>query len=325
MKTSLRILAPALAIVFAAFAAGAQAQSYPQRVVKVIVPFAPGGPSDIVGRVAAQLLGDALGQSFVVENRAGAGGNIGTVVAAKAAPDGYTLLVTGTSQFTINPSLYKTLAYEFQKDFTAISQLAVAPSIFVIHPDSGIKTIGEFVTRAKANPGKFNVGNSGTGSPPHIASELLMVQGGISYTQVPYTGASLAVQAVLGKSIDASSTAVPPAQGLVESGRLTGLAVTGTARWPGLPNVPTMMESGYPEFAVESIFALFGPAGLPADIVQRLAAEAAKALARPEAKEKALAAGFEARPAGPDQLRARILADAPKFKALIEKAGIPLQ
>ena len=312
-------------MVLCVFAAHAQDRTYPTKPVKVVVPFAPGGPTDIVGRTLASLLQEAFGQSFVVENRPGAGGNIGTLQVARSTADGYTLLVTGTSQFTTNPWLYKNLGYEFLKDFTPISQLAVAPSVFVVHPVSGIKNMREFVQQAKARPGKFNVGNSGLGSPPHIASELLMFEAGIQYAQLPYTGASLAVQAVLGRTLDASSTAVPPAQGLIESGRLIGLAVTGATRWVGLPNIPTMIESGFPDFVVESMFALHGPAGLSAEIVQRLAKETAQSLARPEAKEKALAAGFEARPAGPEQLRARILADAPKFKVLIERAGIVLQ
>lgn len=194
-----------------------------------------------------------------------------------------------------------------------------------VHPDSGIKTIKEFVARAKANPSKLNVGNPGSGSPPHIASEQLMVDGNITFVNVPYNGASLAVQALLGQSIDAASTAVPPVQGLIESGRLTGLAVTGTSRWPGLPNLPTMIEAGFPDFAVESIFALLAPAGTPAEIVQRLAKATADAFSRPDARQRALATGFEARVTGPEELRKRISNDAPKFKALIKKAGITPQ
>ena len=306
-------------------AEGPQGTPYPQRVVKIVVPFAPGGPSDLVGRLLATLLQDSFGQSFVVENRGGAGGNIGTAVVGKAAPDGYTLLVTGTSQFTINPWLYKTLPFDFRKDFAPIAQLAVAPSVLTVHPSSGIKTIQEFIARAKANPNKLNVGNPGAGSPPHIASEQLMVDGGIQFVNVPYSGASLAVQALLGQSIDAASTAVPPVQGLIEGGRLTGLAVTGMSRWPGLPNVPTMIESGFPDFNVESIFALLAPAGTPNEIVQRLAKETANVFSRSNVRERALATGFDARVTGPEQLKARIANEAPKFKALIEKAGITPQ
>lgn len=315
------VLAPAVSF----GAEVAQGTTYPQRVVKIVVPFAPGGPSDLVGRLLATLLQDSFGQPFVVENRGGAGGNIGTALVGKAAPDGYTLLVVGTSQFTINPWLYKSLAFDFQKDFTPIAQLAVAPAVFTVHPSSGIKTIQDFIARAKADPNKLNVGNPGAGSPPHIASEQLMVDGGIKFVNVPYSGASLAVQALLGQSIDAASTAVPPVQGLIEAGRLTGLAATGTSRWPGLPNVPTMVEAGFPDFAVESIFALLAPAGTPGEIVQRLARETATVFGRPGARERALATGFEARVTGPEQLRARIANEAPKFKALIEKAGITPQ
>jgi len=319
-----------IALIFGIFGAlcipsFAQDRPYPYKPVKVVVPFSPGGPSDIVGRTLASLLQDALGQPFVVENRPGAGGNMGTQMVARAAPDGYILLVTGTSQFSTNPWLYKNVGYDFLKEFTPISQIAVAPSIFVVHPASGIKNMRDFVALARSKAGQLNVGNSGLGSPPHIASELLMFQAGIQYAQFPYSGASLAVQAVLARTLDASSTAVPPAQGLIESGRLTGLAVTGATRWVGLPNVPTMMESGFPDFIVESTFALYGPAGLPAEVVHRLSREAAQALTRPEAKERSLGAGFEARPDGPEQLRARILSDSPKFKALIERAGIVLQ
>jgi len=316
----------ALASICAALLAPAAtfgAEPYPQRAVKIIVPFAPGGPSDIVGRVVATTLQNALGQSFIVENRAGAGGNIGTAMVGKAPADGYTLLVTGSSQFTISPWLYKSVP-EF-KEFVPVAELAVAPAVFTVHPGSGIKSIQELVARARANPGKLNVGNPGAGAPPHIAVEQLMVDAGIKFVNVPYPGAGPAVQALLGQSIDVASTAVPPVQALIDAGRLTGLAVTGTSRWPGLPNVPTMIEAGFPGFAVESIFALLAPAGTPGEIVQRLAKETAAGLAKPEARERAMAAGFEARYAGPDQLRARIANEAPKFKALIEKAGITPQ
>ena len=303
----------------------AQDRSYPNRPVKIIVPFAAAGPSDMIGRAVATLLQDSLGQPFLVENRPGASGNVGALQVARAAPDGHTLLITGTSQFTTNPWLYKNPGYEFLKDFAAISQIAVAPSVFVVHPASGLKTMRDFIAMARAKTGQLNVGNSGVGSPPHIASELLKFEAGIQFAQLPYTGASLAVQAVLGRTLDASSTALPPAQGLIESGRLIALAVTGSTRWAGLPNVPTMMESGFPDFVVESTFGLYGPAGMPIEIVQKLSRETLLGLARAEAKERLLNAGFEARGAGPEQLRHLILTNAPKFKALIERAGIEMQ
>jgi len=303
----------------------AQERTYPSKPVKIIVPFAAAGPSDMIGRVVASLLQDSLGQPFLVDNRPGASGNVGALQVARAAPDGYTLLITGTSQFTTNPWLYKNPGYEFLKDFTAISQIAVAPSVFVVHPASGLKTMRDFITLARSKAGQLNVGNSGVGSPPHIASELLKFEAGIQFAQLPYTGASLAVQAVLGRTLDASSTALPPAQGLIESGRLIALAVTGSTRWAGLPNVPTMIESGFPDFVVESTFGLYGPAGMSADIVQRLSRETLLGLAKAEAKERLLSAGFEARAASPEQLRNLILTNAPKFKALVERAGIEMQ
>ena len=303
----------------------AQDRSYPNKPVKIIVPFAAAGPSDMIGRTVSLILQDSLGQPFVVENRPGASGNVGALQVARSSADGYTLLITGTSQFTTNPWLYKNPGYEFLKDFTAISQIAVAPSVFVVHPSSGLKTMRDFIALARSKVGQLNVGNSGVGSPPHIASELLKFEAGIQFAQLPYTGASLAVQAVLGKSLDASSTALPPAQGLIESGRLIALAVTGSTRWVGLPNVPTMIESGFPEFVVESTFGLYGPAGMSADVVQRLSREIQLGLVKQEAKERLLTAGFEARSSSPEQLRNLILTNAPKFKILIERAGIEMQ
>jgi tripartite-type tricarboxylate transporter receptor subunit TctC len=314
----------ALAPLIAPISSFAQA-AYPQRPVKIIVPFAPAGPSDLVGRLVATLLQSRMGNSFVVENRAGAGGNIGTSVAGKAAADGYTLLVTGSSQFTVNPWLFKDVSFDFQRDFAPIAEVAVAPAVFATHPKTGIKTIQELVKYARANPGKLNVGNSSAGSPPHLAAEQLVADAGLQVVHVPYSGAGPAVQALLGQSIDVTSTAVPPVQALIESGRLTGLAVTGSSRWPRLPNVPTMIESGFPDFVIESVFALFAPAGTPSEIIHRLAKETAAALNDNDARERALGTGFEARYAGAEELRARILKEAPRFKTLIEKARIPLQ
>lgn len=299
--------------------------AYPQRPVKLIVPFAPGGPSDVIGRIVATLLQKSFGQGFVVENRAGAGGNIGTTAVSKAAPDGYTLLVSGTTQFTVNPWLYKSIVYDFERDFVPVAELAAAPAVFTVHAESGIKTIQELVARARANPGKLNVGNPGTGSPPHLAAELLRFDAGIKLVNVPYSGAGPAAQAVLARTVDASSTAVPAVQGLIDAGKLIGLAVTGATRWPTLPNVPTMIETGFPGFIVESLFALVAPAGTSGAIVQRLEKEVRLVLDTPEARERALATGFQIRVEGPAHLKARIARDAPKFKALIEKAGIVLQ
>ncbi len=232
----------------------------------MIVPFAPGGPTDIVARVLGEALGQSLGQQIIVENRPGAAGNIGMAAAARAKPDGYTLLLASTA-IAVNTALFANLPYDPFKDFAPVAELVGAPNVLVVRANSGIKTLAELIERAKAKPGEINYSSPGAGTKSHLTAEQLKLRTGIDIVHVPYPGAGPAVQAVLGGTAQVGSVALAPAEPLIKSGRLTALAVTGKERWFSLPEVPTMIESGLPNFVSDTFQALFAPAGTPPDIV----------------------------------------------------------
>jgi tripartite-type tricarboxylate transporter receptor subunit TctC len=295
--------------------------AYPDRPITLIVPFAPGGPSDIIARILAKSLSASLGQNVIVDNRGGAAGNIGMGVAAHAAPDGYTLLLTSTS-IAVNTALFNNLPYDPFKDFLPISELVAAPNVIIVHPDSGIMSIADLVARAKAEPGAYNYASPGAGTKSHLTGEMLKLRAGIEMLHVPFRGAGPAAQAVLAKTTQVGSVALPAAEPLIKAGQLRALAVTGTTRWFSLPDVPTMIESGYPGFVSDTFNALFAPAGTPADIVALLVKESRAAFAQPEAIDLAHRAGFEITAGAPEQLAARVAAEIPMVKELVAKAGI---
>src|SRR5215468_10800002 len=253
---------------------------YPERPITLIVPFAPGGPSDIIARILATSLSQSLGQQVIVDNRGGAAGNIGMGMAARATPDGYTLLLTSTS-IAVNPALFKNLPYDPFKDFAPISELVNAPNVLVVRPDSGIKTVAELVARAKAEPARFNYSSPGAGTKSHLTGEMLKLRAGVEMVHVPYRGAGPAAQAVLAGTTQVGSVALAAAESLIKSGQLRALAVTSAARWFSLPDVPTMIEAGYPGFVSDTFNALFAPAGTPLEIVSLLVKESQAAFARP--------------------------------------------
>lgn len=309
----------------AIFPSDALAQDdYPNRTVRVIVPFAPGGPTDILARLVAAALQESLGETFLVENQAGAGGNLGMGTVARSEPDGYTLMIT-SSALMANPALYENIEFDPLTDFAPIAELGTSPNIFVAHPSAGIETIEELVANAKANPGALNMGVPGLGTTPHLASELLRLRAEIDYVDVPYPGAGPAIQAVVGGQTQVASTALPPAQPHIQSDGLIGLAVTGTERWPDLPDVPTMAEAGYEDFVLETVIPFLAPAGTPQEIVDLLAEETIAALQDPQVRERAEAGGFQVLANGPDELRARLEREVPAFKQLVSDAGIEMQ
>ena len=293
----------------------------PTRPIHIVVPFAPGGPTDVMARVVAGGLAGPLGQPVVVENRPGGGGNVGVAHAARAAPDGYTLLVTSTG-FVVNPSLFRSPGYDPVRDFAPVAELGASPNAILARPDSGIATVAELVARAKAEPRRLDMANPGTGSTPHLTIELLQLRAGVEFVQVPHNSAALAIQSLLGGTTPVGVTALSPAHAHVKSGALRALAPTSEARWPELPEVPTMLEQGYEGFVSETFQGLFAPAGTPAPVVDRLAREAVAALAEPTTRSRLLAAGFGLRAGGPQGLADRVAREVPLWGDLIRRAGI---
>ena len=314
-----------LAAPLAAMAVPARAQEgYPRAPVKIIVPAAPGGPTDVMARVIQPGLSARLGQPILIINRAGAGGNIGVVQAAKSPNDGYTLVIASTG-FVVNVSLYKEPGYDAFKDFVPITELGSSPNVILVHPSSPLRTIADLVAMAKASKEKLNVINPGQGSTPHLAIELLQIKAGIPIENIPYNGAGPAIQAILAQTTPVGTTALPPAHPHIKSGALRALAVTGEKRWFDLPDVPTMAESGYPDIVSETFQGMYAPAGTPDAIVQRVAAETLSVLKEPEVADKLRGIGFDVRAAGPKGLAARVAREVPMWRDIIKQSKIEQQ
>jgi tripartite-type tricarboxylate transporter receptor subunit TctC len=313
-------LVAACAGILACLVAPAEA-AYPERPISLVVPFAPGGPTDIIARILSIALSNSLGQQVIVDNRGGAAGNIGMGQVARATPDGYTLLLSSTA-IAVNPALFKSLPYDPIKDFAPISELVNAPNVLVVRPDSGINTIADLVAQAKANPQKFNYSSPSAGTKSHLTGELLKLRAGIQMVHVPFRGAGPAAQAVLGNTVQVGSVALAAAESLIKDGQLRALAVTSEKRWFSLPDIPTMIEAGYPGFISDTFNALLAPANVPPDILALLVRESRAAFEKPEAREQARKAGFEVVAGTPEQLAARIKSEIPSVRELVEKAGI---
>jgi tripartite-type tricarboxylate transporter receptor subunit TctC len=299
----------------------ARAAGYPARPVKIIVPFAPAGPTDIMARIVAAHLGDALGGSVIVDNRPGAGGNIGIGVSAHSEPDGYTLLIT-SSAYVVNPGLYGKIPYDPYNDFAPICELGTSPNVILVDPKLGINSIADLITRAKAQPGSLNYASAGIGTTPHLSGELLKIVADIQITHVPYPGAGPAIQSLLAGTVQLASVALPPAHPHIESGALKALAVTGAHRWFDLPKVPTMVELGYKDFIADTFQGFLAPAKTPPDIVQLLATKSIEVLRIPAVTEQLQNGGFEVIANGPEGMKKRIVDEVPKWRDLVAKAGI---
>ncbi len=250
----------------------ARAAGYPERTVKIIVPFAPAGPTDIMARILAQHLGPAIGGTMITENKAGAGGNIGIGFAAKADPDGYTLLVT-SSAYVVNPSLYAKIPYDPYKDFAPIAELGTSPNVILVDPKLGINTIAELIARAKAKPDELNYASPGVGTTPHLSGELLKIVGGIQITHVPFSGAGPAIQAILGGVTQVAVRRTAAGASLYRIRHAEGAGGHRRARWFDLPNVPTMVELGYKDFIADTFQGFLAPAKTPPEIVELLTDE----------------------------------------------------
>ena len=299
----------------------ARAAGYPERPIKIIVPFAPAGPTDIMARILGTHLGEAIGGTVIIENRAGAGGNIGIGAAAHAEPDGYTLLIT-SSAYVVNPGLYAKIPYDPYKDFAPIAELGTSPNVIVVSPKLGINSIAELIARAKADPNELNYASPGIGTTPHLSMELLKIVGGIQITHVPFSGAAPAIQAVLGGTTQIACAALPPARPLIESGALKALAITGARRWFDLPDVPTMVELGYRDFIADTFQGFLAPAKTAPAIVELLSMKSVEILKTPKIAEQLRNDGFEVIANGPEGMRKRIEDEVPKWRDIVAKAGI---
>ena len=304
----------------AGFSEIAFAQDYPTKPIKLVVPYPPGGGTDIIARIVQDKLSQALKQPVIIENRGGAGGAVGTEVVAKAAPDGYTILFT-LSSHTINPFFGK-LSYDPQSDFASIGVVASLPQIIVTQPTSRLNTLRDVVAAATAKPGSLNYASVGNGTPSHIAGELLKARAGVSWVHIPYKGGGPALTDTLGGQVEVMIVSIPVAMPHVRSGKLKALGVTTLKRTPAAPEVPTVAEAlGLPDYEVDSWYAMFAPAKTPPAIINRLQAEMAKVVQLPEIKEKLLAQGADAVGGKPEQLDKIVIDELKKWAELAKSAG----
>src|SRR3982750_4648348 len=296
-------------------------QSYPNRPIRFIVPFAPGGSTDTLARTVGQKLGEALGEQVVVDNRSGGNGNIGTDLVAHAAPDGYTILLGYIANLAIGPSLYAKLPFDPVKDFAPITQLAIAPNILVVHPSVPAKTFQEFIAYAKANPTKINFASAAVASPGHLSGELLNIAAGIHMQHVPYKGSGQAVVDLVGGQVQAMVSGMSSVMPHIKAGRLRPLAVTGAQRSPAVPDVPPIAESGFPKFEATAWYGVLAPARTPKPILTRLHDEIVRALKLPEVRERLESVGFEIVGSTPEAFGAYIKSEITKWAPVVKASG----
>lgn len=298
----------------------ALAQAYPAKPIRVVVPYAPGGATDLTARLVGQKMQAALKQNVIVDNRPGAGGVIGADIVAKAPPDGYTVLIGVPAEMAILPQLQK-VPYNVARDFTPVSLAAVTPLILVVHPSLPVKSVKELVAFVRARPGQLSYASAGTGGVQHLAAELLKITARIDVTHVPYKGAGPVMPDLIGGHIPMFFSGMPPAMPHVKAGKLRALAVTTTRRSPAAPEVPTMVESGMPGFDISNWFAYFVPAGTSADVISRLNSEINRGLKFQDVKDKLASVGAETVGTTPEELGKFVKAETEKFAKLIKVSG----
>jgi tripartite-type tricarboxylate transporter receptor subunit TctC len=308
----------------ATLAFGAQAQSFPSKQVRFILPFPPGGPTDMLGRALAQKLAEQMGQPVVADNRPGAGGNLGLELAAKSPPDGHTVVLS-SPLVSISPSLYAKLNYDPERDLAPVSLVAYIQNVIIVHPSVPAKTLQQLIDIARRNPGKLNFGSGGIGTTSHLAPALLLSLAKIDMTHVPYKGTGLALGAMLGGEIDMLVMAVPAAAAQIQAAKVRPLAVLSDKRQAVLPQVPTAAEAGMANYEVPIWYGILTSAGTPRDLVGRLNGEIGKALASPELKERLTNAGIEPRPTTAEQFATHIRSEKVRFAKVIKDAGIKPQ
>ena len=324
MKVAARILAAFVALALAGAAMAQAPADYPNKPVRIIVPFAPGGPTDVIGRMFAQKLSERMGQQFYVENMPGAGGNIGTAVAVKAPADGYTILVVSTG-FMVNPSLYAKVPYDPLKDFTPLTLIAVSPNVLFVHPSVPATTVKELIDLIKSNPGKYSYAHASIGSTPHLSGELLKLTFGLDLVTVPFTSAALAINSTLGGHTPIGITALPPAVANIKEGRLRGLAVMAVKRPAVLPDVATLAEAGVPDQEADTLTGLVMPAGTPKAIIDRLHDEIVRIGNLPDMKERLQTIGFIPVLNTPEEFGIRIKIEMTKWGKVVSNAKLRIE
>lgn len=298
----------------------AQAQGYPGKPIRIVVPFPPGGGTDIVARILTQKLSESFGANFVIDNRAGAGGSIGTEMVAKAPPDGYTLGIVSGSH-AINPSLYSKLPFDAVRDFAPVTMLVSGPGLLVVHPSLPVKTVKELIALAKGKPGQLNYASAGNGTPPHLAGELFKSMAGVDMVHVPYKGNTPAFVDLISGQVSLSFPTIPSALPHVQAGRLRALAVTSRKRSAVMPQLPTIAESGLPGYDTSSWFGMLAPAGTPREIVRKLQQESAKVLQLRDVREKLLSQGLEPAGSTPEEFAATIESEIAKWAKVVKASG----
>jgi len=322
MRISKQWIAAAIAIGLVAGVNGAAAQSYPNRAITLVIPFAPGGSTSIVGRAIADKMSELLGEKVVVDNRPGAGGTVGTKAVAKSEPDGYTLVLGYTGTLAIGPSLYKNVGYDPRKDFAPIGLIGNAPNSLVVNPSFPAKTVAELIAYAKANPAKVNFGSAGAGTASHITGEYFARSAGITLVHIPYKGTGPALTDLLGGHIPMAFAPIPASHPNVSAGKLRALAVTSTTRSNLLPDVPTMAEAGLAGFDASLYYGLVAPAGTPRTIIDKLNKVLREALASEEVKKQLGNDGTEITPGTPEDYADFIDKDEKKWAQLVKSSGV---
>ena len=319
-QSLLRAITTAI-LVLATGSAFAQASAYPDKPIRFVVPYPPGGGTDVIARIVQDRLRAALGQQIVIDNRGGAGGSIGTEVVARSAPDGYTVLFT-LSSHTINPAIYSKLSFDAARDFEPIGIVCSLPQILVANPQFPANTVQQLIAMAKEKPGSLSFASVGNGSPGHLAGEMMKIRTGTQLTHIPYRGGGPAVTDVISGQVPLLWVSIPAAAQFVKQKQLKALAVSTVKRSAAFPDVPTMQEVGIADFEVDSWYAMFVPAKTPRAIIDRLNAALNTVLKEPEIREKLLAQGSEAVGGTPEQLGAVVNAELPKWAKLVKDAGI---
>jgi len=320
-----RILGILLAIVAAPASVAQTSATYPGKPIRLIVPFAPGGPADTLARVVGERAAASMGTQIVVENRAGAGGNIGMGLGAKAAADGYTLVLAPAGNLTVNPSLYRNVPYDVGKDFAPVTVLAAVPNILVVHPSIPVRSLSELIAYAKSQRGQLNFASPGAGSGAHLAGELFKSLTGADMVHVPFGGIAPAVTAVLGGQVQLMFAGAPSVLAHVRSGKLTALGVASLRRTDSAPDLPTLSESGLAGFDVTSWYGVVAPAGTPPEIIARLQAEFGKALREPDVREKLAGLGAEPIANTPSAFASMITSETTKWSEIVRSAKITVE
>ena len=313
----------ALLLVLAVISFSVEAQGYPNRAVRMIVPFAPGGTTDGLGRVMAVYLSERLGQQVVVDNRPGGGGTIGAEVGARATPDGCTILLGSAEAFGMTDAMRKRLAYNPDKDLVPVTMMARSPNVFIVHPSLNINSLADLIAFAKANPGKIRYGSPGIGSNPHLIGEVFASRAGVQMTHVPYKGGGAGIADVVSGQIEMLVTGVVTASARVKSGQVKPLVITGSARTPLMPDVPIMAEAGMPDFVLGALFGVFVPAGTPSEAVERLGRELPQVSASAEYRKRIIDIGQEVtEPLAGEAFGRAMRAEAARWRELANLAGV---